>query len=47
MMVETIPGMNATKYLASLWQIELVFLNWCTPFAKNPLLVRPSCQTIG
>ena len=47
MMVTTIPGMNAIEDLASLRQIELVFLNWCTPPAENPLLVRPSCQTIG
>jgi hypothetical protein len=47
MMVATIPGMNATKDLASLWKIELVFLNWCAPPAENPYWCAPLAKLLA
>jgi hypothetical protein len=43
-MVETTPRMTATEDLASLRQIEHVFLNWCTQPAENPHSCTPLAQ---
>jgi hypothetical protein len=45
--VPTTPGMEATEDLASLRQIELVLLNWCTLTYKKPSLVCPLAKTDG